>query len=75
MAHHPADLLLRVLPDVRPLWDAPANHFMVVFTVRLLIRGVRIAVEHTGSCISLTVTFDRPGVGDRLRCELAVRLV
>ena len=63
MAHHPADLFLRVLPDIRSLWDAPADHFMVVLTVRLLIGGVRIAVKHTRPWISLPVTFDRPGVG------------
>ena len=64
MAHHPVDLFLCVLPDVRPLRDAPADHFMVVLTVRFLIGGVWIAVEHTGSWISLPVTLDRPRVGE-----------
>ena len=61
---HKRDLFLRVVADICSLRKAPADHFVVVFTVGLLIRSVRIAVEHTGPCISLSVAFDRPRVGE-----------
>ena len=63
MTHHPVNLILRILSEIRTFWNASANHFVVVFAVPFLVGGVGITVEQTGSPVSLSVKLNCPGIG------------
>ena len=49
MVHHEGNIVLGVLPDIRPLWDEVANELMVSFRRTLLVGSLRITVENPGS--------------------------
>ena len=49
MVHHECNIVLRILGQIRALWNEAANEFMVPFCRTLLVWSVWIAIENPGS--------------------------
>ena len=58
MAHHQADLFLRIKAQVNPFGNDAPYHLMVVLTAAFLVGSVGIAVEDPGAPVPLPVKFD-----------------
>lgn len=63
MAHHAEYLPVRILADIGPFWDDPADEFMVVLTGAFLPGSGGVAVKDMGTPVPFCIKLN----GGRIR--------